>query len=104
MASNDALAFWTVFLVIFFINILSPMVAAGLSDFDVDTGTPVINDDTGIVELQSPSITDFFMISALSVALVPFWTLGLPVYVNLVVMLPLRVLGWILVLRLLRGN
>ena len=97
MAKTDAIAFWTVFLIILFINILVPLIAVGFQEEYNEYNTEGLAD-------SPPTIADYFGISALNLLLVPFWTLGMPTMMNLFIMLPLRVLAWILILRLIRGN
>ena len=97
MANSDATAFWTVFVIIFFINIITPIVSLGF-------GKEYIEYDTDLEVNSPPTISDYFGISALNILLVPFWTLGMPTLMNLFIMIPLRVLAWILILRLIRGN
>ena len=98
MATTDALLFWSVFMIVFLINILAPVIAAGLGDslevHDVDDANPT----------DPPSASDIFTLSVFNILLVPFWTIGMPFYMNLFIMIPLRVLAWILILRLIRGN
>ena len=93
--ANDATLFWTVFLIVFFINIFAPFVSEGLSD--TITTHPASDADP----VSPPSL---FSISLFNVFLVPFWTLSMPFYMNLIIMIPLRVLAWYLILRMIRGN
>lgn len=98
MPQTDTMAFWTVFLIIFFSNLIIPVVAVGFGEdyisYDSDNADPT----------SPPSLSDYFGIGALSILLIPFWTLGMPTLLNLCIMIPLRVLAWILVLRMIRGN
>lgn len=95
MSKSDALAFWTVFLFVFFINIITPIVAEGLEQ-------SVIGHDYDDVDATSPPSLTFTVL--VSILLVPFWTLEMPVLMNLFIMIPVRVLAWYLLLRMIRGN
>lgn len=96
MATSDTFAFWTVFLIIMFTNIITPYVSDAFSQ----TYTSHETEDVS----APPSITDFFSLSIISFITIPFWTFGMPVLMNLFIMIPLRALAYILLLRMIRGN
>lgn len=52
---------------------------------------------------ETVSLGDSLVISSINILLVPFWTLTMPTWLNIAVMLPLRALGWILLIWLIRG-
>lgn len=97
MAKSDAIILWTVIIIIFFINIAVPIISIGF-------GQDYVEYDTDLEITSPPTIGDYFGIGALSILLIPFWTLGMPLYLNLSIMIPLRILAWILILRMIRGN
>lgn len=95
---TDTLLFWTVFTIIFFINIITPIIALGLSE-------AYTSHENSLADATSPPDISIsaWTISGINVLLVPFWTFGMPVYMNLFIMIPLRVLAWIILLRMIRG-
>lgn len=98
MGKSDAMAFWVVFLIVFFINLFTPIIVSGL-------GSSVASHNTDEADiLDPPSVGDIVSFTGLNILLVPFWTLSMPLFMNLTLMLPLRVLGWYLILRMIRGN
>ncbi len=98
MASSDALAFWAVFLIVFFINIFAPIIGAGFDQQIDERDTSEIDPSTPASGLAVLGFTIF------NIFLVPFWTIGMPVLMNVIIMIPLRILGWILIFRMFRGN
>lgn len=98
MATSDTFAFWIVLMVLIFINIVTPLVMVGFN-YEISQ-----NSMDSVEGLQAPSMSDYFAIGALNILAVPFWTFGFPYYINLFIMIPIRILGWILLLRMIRGN
>ena len=96
MATSDTFAFWMVFCIILSIQIIVPVISIGLNEFYIDRSMPEVT--------SAPTISDYFTLGALEFIAIPFWTFSLPVYINLFFMLPLRILAWILILRMIRGN
>jgi len=98
MASTDAMAFWTVFLILFFIGISLPPIMIGLGESYTEQNTDNLEVD------EAPGFTSFIAPSLINILAVPFWTFGIPSWMNLVMLTPLRVLAWYLFLRMIRGN
>lgn len=93
---TDAIAFWTVFMIIFFINIVTPYIAAGLNQATITTH------DSNDANVDTPP--SVFAISGFAILTVPFWTLGMPSLMNIFLMIPMRALAWYLLIRMIRGN
>lgn len=95
---TDTLLFWTVFTIILFINIITPIIALGLSE-------SYTSHDNGLADANAPPEISIsaWTITGFNILLVPFWTFGMPFYMNLFFMIPLRALAWIILLRMIRG-
>lgn len=96
MGTSDSFAFWIVLCIIVMVQVISPIVAIGLSESFTERDTPEFT--------SPPSLSDYFKIGVLEFVAIPFWTFSMPVYMNLFIMLPIRILGWVLLLRMIRGN
>lgn len=98
MAQNEAVTFWIVFCIIMAINLIIPPIAQGL-------GTSLDQHDSGDADAAAaPAVADFFTLTIVNLFTVPFWTFGLNSWINLFIMIPLRVLAYLLLIRLIRGN
>lgn len=94
---NDTMLFWSVFIFVFFVNIITPYVAAGFSQ------AYTTHDTDSADNTAPPSFLVLTSLSALNILLIPFWTITMPFLMNLFIMIPIRALGWYLFLRLIRG-
>lgn len=94
IATTDTLIFWTVFCIVFFVNLIVPVVYVGLGSEQ----TQYSSDEADVS--SPPSVGT---LTAFNLLFVPFWTFAMPLYMNLFIMVPLRVLGWIVLIRMLRG-
>ena len=94
---SDTMLFWIVFCFVFFVNIITPTIAAGFNEAYVS------RDATSIDNTAPPSMTTILGVSALNIFLVPFWTLSMPALMNIFIMIPIRALGWYLMIRIIRG-
>lgn len=96
MATSDSFALWTIFLIILFVQIITSVVAVGLGEYYEEREIPDVT--------TPPSISDYLTLGAVQFFALPFWTFAMPLYMNLFIMLPLRIMAWILVIRMIRGN
>lgn len=96
--TSEAYALWTIVIILTLVNVITPIVSVGMSQSYIE------HDSNSYESVTSPSLSDYFAIGGLSILTIPFWTFGFPVYINLLIMMPIRILGWILILRLIRGN